>query len=220
MENAAVREFTGIHNMIRGLLKLMESALSTAKPDDARQMKVLSEFGLFAIEGTHFHHSAEGDYYWPAVIRNGADGAALEPLVAEHQQIDPLLDETQRAFERLAAGPNDAATLQSLTTLVLRFKDDMVSHLDNEEPIFFPILDKFMPDEESHRMAGELAKKAPRKGISWLMGGVEYGMTREQASEFMATFPKPIQWARPLLLRKYRKNCGVLGVDPAVPSQR
>jgi hypothetical protein len=51
------------------------------------------------------------------------------------------------------------------------------------------------------------------------MGGVEYGMTKEQSTEFLATFPKPIQWIRPLLLRKYKRSCGVLGVDPALPSQ-
>ncbi len=76
-----------------------------------------------------------------------------------------------------------------------------------------------MPDDESERLAGELAKKAPRKGISWLMGGVEYGMTKEESAEFLATFPKPIQWMRPSLLRKYKRNCGVLRVDPALPSQ-
>jgi hypothetical protein len=65
-----------------------------------------------------------------------------------------------------------------------------------------------------------MAKKAPRKGLSWLMGGVEYAMTREQSNKFLATFPKPIQWIRPLLLRKYKKDCGILGVDPATPSHR
>ncbi len=100
-----------------------------------------------------------------------------------------------------------------------RFKDDLLTHLDNEEPIFFPLLNRYMPDDESGRLAAELAKKAPRKGISWLMGGVGYAMTKEQSTEFLATFPRPIQWMRPLLLRKYKRNCGVLGVDPALLSQ-
>jgi hemerythrin-like domain-containing protein len=218
MECAAVREFTGIHNMIRGLIRLMESALSEAKPGNTAQMKVLSDFGLFAVAGTHFHHSGEDDYYWPAVVRNGADASLLEPLVKEHHLIDPLLDETQRAFEALGQGPTDAEALESCRMLVGRFKNDMLTHLDNEEPIFFPLLTQYMPDDESERLAAELAKKAPRKGISWLMGGVEYGMTKEQSTEFLSTFPKPIQWVHPLLLRKYKRSCAVLGVDPALPS--
>lgn len=220
MECAAVREFTGVHNMIRGMFRLMEAAVSKAKPDDAKQLKVLSDFGFFGVQGTRFHHSAEDNYYWPAVERNGADASLLEPLIKEHHMIDPLLDEAQRAFEALEHGPTSEETLDDLKLLVGRFKDNMLSHLDHEEPIFFPLLTKYMPDDESHRLAAEVAKKAPRKGISWLMGGVEYGMTKEQSTEFIATFPKPIQWLRPLLLRKYKSGCGVLGVDPATPSQR
>ena len=111
MECAAVREFTGVHNMIRGLLRLMDSALLKATPDDSKQMKVLSDFGTFAVAGAHFHHTSEDDYYWPAVERNGADPSLLEPLIHEHHVIDPLLDEMKRAFEALGgwAGryPND-----------------------------------------------------------------------------------------------------------------
>ena len=134
--------------------------------------------------------------------------------------IDPLLDETEKAFAALNGGSLGSGSVESLRNQVSRFKGDMLRHLDNEEPIFFPLLAQYMPDDESERIAAVLAKKAPRKGISWLMGGVEYGMTKEQATEFLATFPKPIQWIRPLLLRNYRKDCGILGVDPATPSQQ
>jgi Hemerythrin HHE cation binding domain len=139
-------------------------------------------------------------------------------LITEHQVIDPLLDEMKGAFEALENGPTDTQTMESLGVLVTQFRDQMLTHLDHEEPIFFPLLTKYLPDAENEQLAAELAKKSPRKGISWLMGGVEYGMTAEQSSEFLANFPKPIQWMRPLLLRKYKKGCGVLGVDPAEPS--
>ena len=220
MECAAVREFTGIHNMIRGFLRLMDSAMLQAKPDNSKQMKVLSDYGTFAVAGAHFHHTTEDDYYWPAVERNGAAPSLLEPLIKEHHMIDPLLDEMKRAFEALEDRPTDTQTIESLRVLVRRFGDGMLSHLDHEEPIFFPLLTQYMPDAENELLTKELAKKSPRKGLSWLIGGVEYGMTPEQASEFLAVFPKPIQWMQPLLLRTYRKRCGVLGVDPAEPSHR
>jgi hemerythrin-like domain-containing protein len=217
-ECAAVREFTGIHSMIRGLMRLMEAAVSEAKPENARQMRTLSDFGLFAVAGARFHHSTEDDYYWPAVERNGADPSLLEPLVKEHHMIDGLLDETQQAFAALKNGSPDSATYATLKELTGNFKTHMLGHLDNEEPVFFPLLAQFMPDEETERLSTELAKKAPRKGVSWLMGGVEYGMTEEQATEFLAAFPKPIVWLRPVLLRRYRRDCRVLGVDPAIPA--
>jgi hemerythrin-like domain-containing protein len=220
MDNAAVREFKGIHNMIRGLLDLLESGVSHARPGNSKQTKTLADFGLFTVAGTHFHHTTEDDYYWPAIVKNGANPSLLEPLIEEHHMIDPLLDETRAAFTVLKSGSTSSGSIESLEKLVGRFKADMLRHLDNEEPIFFPLLAQYMPDDESERIAAVLAKKAPRKGISWLMGGVEHGMTKEQAAEFLATFPKPVQWIRPLLLRKYRRDCGILGVDPATPSQR
>ena len=182
MECAAVREFTGVHNMIRGLLRLMDSALSKANPDDSKQMKVLSDFGEFAVTGAHFHHTTEDDYFWPAVERNGADPSLLEPLIKEHHMIDPLLDEMKSAFEALDDRPTDTQKIESLRVLVRRFSDAMRSHLDHEEPIFFPLLTEYMPDSEAEQLAAELAKKAPRKGLSWLMGAVEYGMTTERPS--------------------------------------
>ena len=205
--------------MIRGLIRLMNGAVSKVDPGNAKQTKVLGGFGLFAVAGTHFHHHSEDDFYWPAIEKNGADPALLEPLVEEHKAIDPLLDETQRAFESLKHGSTDAKGIASLKVLIERFGDDMVRHLDNEEPIFFPLLEKYMPDDQSAKLARELAKQAPRKGLSWLIGGVEYGMTSDQATEFLATFPKPIQWMHPLLMRKYAKDCRVLGVDPTLTSQ-
>jgi hemerythrin-like domain-containing protein len=218
MECAAVREFTGIHNMIRGFIRLMDSALLNAQPDNSKQMKVLSDFGKFVVAGAHFHHISEDNYYWPAVERNGADPSLLEPLIQEHHMIDPLLDEMKHAFEAIGDKPTDANAIEPLRTLGKQFSDGMSSHLDHEEPIFFPLLEKYMPDAENELLAKELAKKAPRKGLPWLIGGVEYGMTQEQAGEFLAGFPKPIQWMQPLLLRRYKKGCGVLGVDPTEPS--
>jgi hemerythrin-like domain-containing protein len=220
MECAAVREFTGVHHMIRGLLRLADAAVSKVEPGNAKQTKVLRSFGLFAVAGAHFHHHSEDDYYWPAIEKNGADRTLLEPLKTEHKAIDPLLDEIQRAFDALKGGPIDPQGIASLRELVELFRSDMLRHLDNEEPVFFPLLTEYMPDDQSAQLAAQLAKKSPRRGLSWLMGGVEYGMTREESTEFLATFPKPIQWMRPFMLRRYAKDCGVLGVDPATPSPR
>ena len=163
MECAAVREFTGVHNMIRGLMRLMEASVAGAKPDNTKQIKVLSAFGQFAITGTHFHHHAEDNYYWPAIVKNGADASLLEPLVKEHKMIDPLLDETESAFVALATGSTDDNAVEALRGLVGRFIHDMLTHLDNEEPVFFPLLTQYMPDDESERLAVELAKTAPRQ---------------------------------------------------------
>jgi hemerythrin-like domain-containing protein len=217
MENAAVRDFTGVHNMIRGLVALTGSSLDTVSASNPAQLKVLADLGQFAVIGTLFHHSTEDDYFWPAIVTNGADPAALNSLVQEHDEIDPLIDDMRRAFGGSTTGTDGAATLESFRAAFGPFRDHLLTHLNNEEPVFFPLLTQFMPDEQCHRLTKEIAKKAPRQGLPWLMGGVEYGMTKAEAAEFLASFPKPVLWLRPLMLRKYRKSCDVLGVDPATP---
>src|SRR3974377_323718 len=148
MECAAVEEFSGIHNMIRGLLRLMDAALSKVEPGNAKQTRVLRSFGLFSVAGSHFHHRAEDDYVWPAIEKNGADRSLPEPLKTEHRAIDPLLDEVERAFDALEDGPIDQQGIASLSALFGRFRGDMLTHLDHEEPVFFPLLEKFMPDDQ------------------------------------------------------------------------
>jgi hemerythrin-like domain-containing protein len=220
MGSAAVREFTGIHSMIRGLVHLMDTSLSKARPANSQQMRVVAELGLFAVAGTRFHHQGEDTQYWPAVIANGADAAAFDSLSAEHHELDPLLDNMDRASKSLKAEPTDRRAFDALRQDFGPYRDHVLEHLNNEEPIFFPLLDKFLPDDQAEVLARGMAKSAPREGITWLMGGVEYGMTKEQAAEFLKPFPKPIVWLRPMFLRRYRKDCRVLGVEATTPSER
>jgi hemerythrin-like domain-containing protein len=220
MTNAAVREYTGIHSMIRGLARLVETALGAVDPGNGAQMKLLSGLGLFAVEGTHLHHRSEDAFFWPGIVSNGADPAALDALVAEHAALDPILEANEKGFRAIGRGPSDAQQIAALSGTFAGFKDHLLTHLDHEEPIFFPLLNEFMPDEQTHRLGALVAKEAPRSGLSWLMGAVKYAMDEDEASEFLRAFPKPILWMRPVLVKRYRKNCATLGVDPAVPSLR
>ena len=84
--------------MIRGLAALVDASLETVDPTNQAQLKVLADLGQFAVIGTLFHHSTEDDYFWPAIITNGADPAALDSLVREHHEIDPLIEAMKLAF--------------------------------------------------------------------------------------------------------------------------
>jgi hypothetical protein len=95
-----------------------------------------------------------------------------------------------------------------------KFGDLVREHLDEEEPIMFPMLEQYISDTEAHGIASRVAKSAPKKGISWIMGGATYAMTPAETENFISAFPKPIIWIRPLLLRTYRRNCATLGLEP------
>ncbi len=214
MASSAVREFSGIHRTLRGLTMLFLPAVLTSRPGDRKRTRAVAEVIGFAVKGLRFHHSLEDDDYWPALVANGADQASLEPLMAEHHQLVPILDQLDAQAQALLKDPGDERALSSCQTLFRELADHLLVHLDHEEPIFFPLLATYLPDAQAHTLALKAAKSAPRKGFSWIMAGATYAMRPREADEFLRSLPKPLVWSRPLLLRSYRRNCSVLGIDP------
>jgi hypothetical protein len=175
---------------------------------------------LFAVAGTRFHHGIEDRYYWPALIEKGADPSALEPLMVEHQGLDPMLDELESEARALRKDVGDTRALGAVSSLFASVGDHMLTHLDNEEPIFFPLMAQYLSDDEAHTLSSRAVKDSPRFGTSWLMGGATYVMRPQESAEFLHAVPKPVLWLRPLFLRRYRKNCVVLGIEPTTLSPR
>jgi hemerythrin-like domain-containing protein len=212
--SSAVREFSGIHRTIRGLIRVLQPAVAASQPGDDRRTRVAAKAMAFAVEGTRFHHSLEDNDYWPALIANGADKSLLEPLMAEHHELDPVLDELDAQTGALAANLSDEPALSASKELFVALGDHLLPHLDHEEPIFFPLLAQYLPESEAHTLSVKAAKSAPRSGISWIMAGATYAMRPREGNEFLRALPKPVVWLRPMLLRRYRRDCATLGVDP------
>jgi hypothetical protein len=211
--NSAVLDFSGVHRMIRGYITKLDAAAKNPR-DDAAWTKTLAGLILFGVTGLRFHHQVEDDEYWPALVAKGADASLLQPLSASHRDLDLMLDQLESAAQRLAASPTDTAAMSTVADLMTQFRDHVRNHLDEEEPVIFPLLAQYISDAEAHVMAARAAKNAPRKGIAWMMGGVTYAMTPPESENFLSAFPKPVIWLRPLILRTYRRNCAILGFDP------
>ena len=213
--SSAVREFSGTHRTIRGLFHIFGPAVAAAQRGDNKRTLAVANAIAFAVEGTRFHHSLEDSDYWPALIANGADESELQPLMVEHHELDPILDNLDAHAEALRKNPADEGALSSSKALFAELADHLLHHLDHEEPIFFPLLAEYLSDAEAHRLAVKAGKSAPREGFSWIMAGTTYAMRPREADEFLQALPKPLLWLRPLFLRRYRKDCKVLGIDPA-----
>src|SRR6516165_148895 len=76
--SSAVREFSGTHRTIRGLIRIFQPAVDASQPGDEKRNKAVAKALAFAVEGTRFHHSLEDNDYWPALIANGAERSRLE----------------------------------------------------------------------------------------------------------------------------------------------
>ena len=212
--SSAVREFSGTHRTIRGLIHIFRLAVTAAQPGDEKRTRAVAKALAVAVEGTRFHHSLEDNDYWPALIANGADRALIEPLMVEHHELDPILDGLDKQAQALAAKPTDEQALSSSKALYVNFAEHLLTHIDHEEPIFFPLLAQYLSDREAHTLSVKAGKSAPRTGFSLIMAGATYAMRPREAEEFLGALPKPVVWLRPMLLRRYRKDCAILGIDP------
>jgi len=212
--SSAVREFSGTHRTIRGLIHIFRPAVAAAQPADEKRTKAVAKALAIVVEGTRFHHSLEDNDYWPALIANGADKSLIEPLMVEHHQLDPILERLDKEAQALAAKPTDEQALSSSKELFVNLAEHLLTHLDHEEPIFFPLLARYLSDREAHTLSVKAGKSAPRTGFSWIMAGTTYAMRPQEADEFLRALPKPVVWLRPMLLSRYRKDCAILGIDP------
>ena len=209
-------DLSGIHRVIRGFVSKIDGVLQPPY-GDAAWAKKLAELVLFGTAGLRFHHQVEDEEFWPVLVAKGVDPAVLEPLTVAHRALDPLLDQLEAEAVRLRSAPADSSIVASLAAILPRFRDHVRDHLDEEEPIIFPLLEAHVSNAQAHAIAGRAAKKAPKRGISWLIGGVVNAMTPAEAQNFLRPFPKPILWISPLLLRTYRRNCAALGLSPDFP---
>ncbi|MFD3704509.1 hemerythrin domain-containing protein [Nocardia sp. NPDC058658] len=127
------------------------------------------------------HHTAEDVVLWPSLRRRGVDAKLVEAMAAEHDRIDPLLAQANRAFD--TAGPEAARpTLVALSGL-------LHNHLQHEEQETLPLIN----DREWSQLDREMRRRIGIRGIrsyySWLLRDVE-GERRRSA---LSTIPAPLR---------------------------
>ncbi|MFD3506763.1 hemerythrin domain-containing protein [Nocardia sp. NPDC058666] len=147
-------------------------ALSTT-PDHERWTQFRTQLSV--------HHTAEDVVLWPSLRRRGVDAQLVEAMAAEHDRIDPLLAQANRAFD--TAGPEAARpTLVALSEL-------LHNHLQHEEQQTLPLIN----DREWSLLDREMRRRIGLRGLrpyySWLLRDVE----GERRRRVLSTVPGPLR---------------------------
>ncbi|MFE1591845.1 hemerythrin domain-containing protein [Nocardia sp. NPDC058705] len=127
------------------------------------------------------HHTAEDVVLWPSLRRRGVDAELVEAMAAEHDRIDPLLAQANRAFD--TAGPEAARpTLVALSEL-------LHNHLQHEEQETLPLIN----DQEWSQLDREMRRRIGIRGIrsyySWLLRDIE----GERRRSTLSAIPGPLR---------------------------
>ncbi|WP_194819913.1 hemerythrin domain-containing protein [Nocardia sp. XZ_19_385] len=127
------------------------------------------------------HHTAEDVVLWPSLRRRGVDARLVEAMAAEHDRIDPLLAQVDRAFD--TAGPDAAQPALAALSELLH------NHLQHEEKETLPLIN----DREWSLLDREMRRRIGLRGLrayySWLLRDLE-GERRRRA---LATIPGPLR---------------------------
>jgi hemerythrin-like domain-containing protein len=140
------------------------------------------------------HHSAEDDDLWPVLRRELSDPgdlAAVDAMVAEHQQIPPTLASVDAA---LRAGSEVAAPIEQLSAVVL-------DHLAHEERAVLPLIEQHLTRAQWRAfLRKERARRSPRERpefLAWILDDAD----RQDATAVLTEMPPPARLIYRRLLR-------------------
>jgi hemerythrin-like domain-containing protein len=92
-----------------------------------------------------FHHATEETLLFPALERLGfgSENGSLFFLQREHDRERQLLSELERALD---ADRSDPTSYERFALTAQQLKDHLISHMQQEETILFPLLEEMMED--------------------------------------------------------------------------
>ena len=121
------------------------------------------------------HHEDEETFFWPALVRLGADAELVGDLDGEHKRMLLALDAASAAMQAFRADPS-AAGAAAPRTAIANLRAVLVQHLDHEERDLEPLA-------AAHRKSPDIkaAQQAMRKThpgaagtfFAWLVDGAD-----------------------------------------------
>jgi hemerythrin-like domain-containing protein len=168
------------HAFRRDLAKLAEAAQCTPAGDRVAWRLLQQRWQVFA-EALHGHHSGEDAGLWPLLLERGTedDRETLEAMEAEHSEFDPLLDACEEGFARLAEHADDDARA-ALAVRLAAIRECLARHLEHEETVAIPIIQRVLSQEDWERLEEEHFKEDLSPGkVLRVVPWAAYGVPRD-----------------------------------------
>jgi Hemerythrin HHE cation binding domain len=169
------------------------SALADGKPVAAR-------WALFQHQ-LHVHHTAEDTALWPALysaITSRDDRAVLDAMVAEHAEIDPLLE---RIDDALATDdvPAAGAAVRDLSV-------SLGGHMRHEENEALPLVARLLGPSGWAAFGQSIRKTQGLRGAAVYLPWLLDGASADVAGRVLGLLPPPIRVLYRLVwLPRYRR---------------
>ena len=202
----ATREMPIIHRIFRRQFAEVRALVQGAPAADATRVGAVADHLGFLLDGLHMHHTTEDDLIWPKLLERATLEAPLVKRMEEqHQQIDESVAHVRAAMSAWRSDP-DPATSSALADRIGEFLVVLESHLDEEERVVVPLIDRHLTEAEWQDVGERgFAKFTPAQ--RWIATGqmVEVA-TPEEVAMMLGTLPPHVKVLWHLVgKRKYRK---------------
>lgn len=161
-----VRETRLVHDVHRRATSLLAQM-----GDDDRPLA--AAYRDFVVAMLEHHHTCEDGGLWPMLTARapGLDDA-LRALTAEHDRLQEHLDRLRH--------PADDTGRAHASERAVALRDLVHEHLDHEEPVLFPALDRYISDDDWEGFSRRTIAVAPTEGVPFLLALLdEVGTTAE-----------------------------------------
>jgi hemerythrin-like domain-containing protein len=205
----AAREMPLIHRIFRRQFAEVQALVQEVPAADATRVGAVADHLEFLLRGLHMHHTTEDDLLWPKLLdRAGLDAPLIERMEEQHHQIDASVAEVRTAMAAWRSDPMPA-TSSALSDRIGEFLIVLEGHLDEEEQVVVPLIDRELTEAEWQEIAERGFKKfTPAE--RWIATGLIVEIaTPEEAAMMFRTLPWPVQVLWNLIgKRKYRRYIG------------
>ena len=205
----AAREMPIIHRIFRRQFAEVRALVQEVPADDATRVGAVADHLGFLLDGLHMHHTTEDDLIWPKLLdRAGLDAPLVERMELQHQQIDVSVAEVRAALSAWRSAPMPA-TSSALADGIGEFLVVLEGHLDEEEQVVVPLIDRHLTEDEWQEV-GQRGFEKFTPDQRWIATGqlVEVATPEETALMF-GKLPPPVKVLWHLFgKRKYRRYIG------------
>lgn len=202
----AAREMPLIHRIFRRQFAEVRALVETVPAGDTTRVGAVADHLGFLLDGLHMHHTTEDDLVWPKLLdRVGLDAPLVARMEEQHQQIDASVADVRAAMSAWRSDPAPA-TASALADRIGEFLVVLERHLDEEERVVVPLIDRYLSEAE-WREVGQRGFEKFTPAQRWIATGqlIEVA-TPEEAAMMFAELPPPVKvlW-RLVGKRKYRR---------------
>lgn len=202
----AAREMPVIHRIFRRQFAEVRALVPEVPAGDVTRVTAVADHLTFLLDGLHMHHTTEDDLIWPKLLdRARLDAPLVERMEEQHQHIDASVGEVRVALAAWRSDPT-SPTAVALADRLGEFLVVLVGHLDEEEQVVVPLIDRELTESEWQ----EVGKRGFEKftpAQRWIATGLLVEVaTPEEVAMMFDTMPPPVKvlW-RLVGRRKYRR---------------